>query len=342
VKNLKLEDARVLVTGGAGFIGSEVVKQLVDRGSYVTVLDNFSSGKQDYIIKSEKVKVINGDVCDEELVPGIVKDVEYIIHLAALPFIPDCYQHPQEFFKINTNGTLNLAYNSIKSESLERFVFISTSEVYGTAQYVPMDEAHPTLPHSTYAVSKLAADRAIYTIHKEQGLPGVIIRPFNSFGPNITQPYIIPEIIMQLRNGANILTLGNIESSRDFTYVSDTARGMILALIHKGAIGETINLGSGMDIKIKDLAYLIAKVMGKDIEIRIDKSRYRPFDVNRLYAGNQKAKDILGWEPKYSIEEGLRRTVEWSLETSLKLKDPFKGWSKDNTKVEYREQEDKN
>jgi len=338
---MTLEDARVLVTGGAGFIGSEVVKQLVDLGSFVTILDNFSSGKQEYIVKSDKVKVIQGDVCDETLIPEIVKDIEYIIHLAALPFIPDCYQHPQEFFKINTNGTLNLAYNSLKNESLERFVFISTSEVYGTAQYVPMDENHPTLPHSTYAVSKLAADRAIYTIHKEQGLPGVVIRPFNSFGPNITQPYIIPEIIMQLRNGAQKITLGNVESSRDFTFVSDTARGMILSLIKKEAIGETINLGSGMDIKIKDLAYLIAKVMGKEIEISIDKSRFRPFDVNRLYAGSQKAKDILGWEPKYSIEEGLRKTVEWSLDTSLRLKDPFKGWSKDETKVEYREQEEK-
>ena len=266
-----------------------------------------------------------------------MKDKEYILHLAALPFIPDCYHHPQEFFRVNTTGTLNLAYNSVDSATIERFVYISTSEVYGTAKYIPMDEDHPTLPHSTYAVSKLAADRAIFTIHKEQGLPGVIIRPFNSYGPNITQPYIIPEIIFQLRNGAEHLVLGNIESSRDFTYVTDTARGMILALTSKKAIGETINLGSGKDITIKDLAFLIAKIMGRDIKIRIDKSRYRPFDVNQLYSDNKKAADLLNWEPQFTMEKGLSKTIEWALESSTKFKDPFKGWTTGTGKDVYRD-----
>jgi len=336
VSNMTLEEAKVLVTGGAGFIGSEVVKQLCAKNNYVTILDNFSSGKEEYIVKNNKIKIVKGDICDAKQVSEIMKDQEYVIHLAALPFIPDCYQHPQEFFNINTTGTLNLAWSAIQSEVVERFVYISTSEVYGTARYIPMDEEHPIRPHSTYAVSKLAADRAIFTMHKEQDLPAVIIRPFNSYGPNITQPYIIPEIILQLRNGAKFLQLGNIESSRDFTYVSDTARGMILALTSKRAIGETINLGSGMDIKIKDLALLIAKLMGRDIEIKIDKTRFRPFDVNRLYSANEKAIDLLDWKPQVSIEEGLARTIEWAETSALRFKDPFKGWTSGFKSDNYR------
>ncbi len=334
---LDLKDAKVLVTGGAGFIGSEVVKQLANQGSVVTILDNFSSGKEEYIVKKDNVNIIKGDICDESIASSVVKDQEYILHLAALPFIPDCYQYPQEFFNINTIGTLNLAYNAVRSESVEKFVYVSTSEVYGTAKYIPMDEDHPTLPHSTYAVSKLSADRAMFTIYKEQGLPTVIIRPFNSYGPNITQPYIIPEIIFQLRNGVDYLQLGNIESSRDFTYVSDTARGMILALTSKKAVGETINLGSGIEITIKELALLIAKIMAKEIEIKIDKSRYRPFDVNRLYSSNRKAKELLEWEPEVSIEEGLRRTIEWANKSSLRMKDPFRGWASSKNKSQYRD-----
>ncbi|MHA2052077.1 MAG: NAD-dependent epimerase/dehydratase family protein [Candidatus Hodarchaeales archaeon] len=333
---MNLENSRVLVTGGAGFIGSEVVKQLSLKNNYVTILDNFSSGKEEYLTKNEKNTVIRGDICDEKRVSEAVKDQEYIIHLAALPFIPDCYNYPQEFFNINTIGTLNLAYSAVQSKTLEKLVYISTSEVYGTAKYIPMDEDHPTLPHSTYAVSKLAADRAIYTIHKEQGLPATIIRPFNSYGPNITQPYIIPEIIFQLRNGANYLTLGNVESSRDFTYVSDTARAMILALTSKQSIGETINVGSGMDIKIRDLAMLITKLMKKDIEIKIDKSRYRPFDVTQLYSKNEKARELLNWKPEISMEEGLSKTIAWAVDSELQFNDPFRGWSSGLNHKDYR------
>jgi nucleoside-diphosphate-sugar epimerase len=332
-----IEGRKVLVTGGAGFIGSELVKQLNQYNNYVTVLDNFSSGKKEYIIDDEKIMVIKGDVMNEETVSRAINDQEYVIHLAALPFIPDSYNYPDAFFKTNTIGSINVAWEAIKSETVEKLVYISTSEVYGTAKYVPMDEDHPTLPHSTYAVSKLAADRAVFTMHKEHNFPVTIIRPFNSYGPNITQPYIIPEIINQLINGANVLHLGNIESSRDFTYVSDTARGMLLALSSDKATGETINVGSGYDIKIKDLAYSIAEVMGKKIKIEIDKERYRPFDVNRLYASNIKAKDLLGWTPKVPLKEGLGKTVAWLTKSGLRLKDPFKGWTKTTRTDQYRD-----
>ena len=325
--NLNLEDVRVLVTGGAGFIGSEVVRQLCELKSHVTVLENFSSGKREYIEGFDNVNVVNGDVCNESDVSRALKDQDLVIHMAALPFIPDSYHFPQEFFRVNTIGSINVVWQSIKSESVKRFVHISTSEVYGSARYVPMDEDHPTLPHSTYAVSKLAADRAVFTMHKEHDFPVVIIRPFNSFGPNVTQPYIIPEIIFQLLNGNRTLHLGNVESSRDFTYVTDTSRGILLALSEDEAVGETINLGRGEDIKIKDLAFLISELMGERIGIETDPVRLRPYDVERLYCSNRKAEKLLGWKPEVSLEDGLRMTIDWIKENGVRFKDPFKGWT---------------
>ena len=326
--NLNFEDARVLVTGGAGFIGSEVVRQLCEQDAQVTVLDNFSSGKMEYIEEFDHLNVIEGDVCDGNDVSEALKDQEFVIHMAALPFIPDSYYFPQEFFRVNTIGTINILWQSIQTETVENFVHISTSEVYGTAKYVPIDEDHPTLPHSTYAVSKLAADRAVFSMHKEHNLPVVIIRPFNSFGPNITQPYIIPEIILQLLNGNRTLHLGNVESSRDFTYVTDTARGILLALSQEDAIGKTINLGIGEDIKIKDLAFLIAELMGNQIEIETDPIRFRPYDVKRLCCSNRKAEKLLGWKPFVPLKDGLKMTINWIKKNGVRFKDPFKGWTR--------------
>jgi len=314
------------VTGGAGFIGSEVVKQLVEKKACVTVLDNFSSGKWEYLKPFQNLNVLDGDIRDLDMVSEALRDQEYVVNIAALPFIPDSYNFPQDFFLINTVGSVNILWRSIEAESIEQFVHISTSEVYGTAKYVPMDEEHPLNPHSTYAVSKLAADRAVFTMHKEHSFPAVIVRPFNSFGPNITQPYIIPEIILQLRNGSRVLHLGNIESSRDFTYVSDTARGIIMTLGEKQAVGHTINIGSGVDIKIKDLAFLIAKLMEKEITVSTDAERHRPYDVQRLCCSNQKAEELLGWKPRVSIEDGLKRTIDWVKENGIRFSDPFKGW----------------
>jgi len=306
----KLEEKRILVTGGAGFIGSHAVKQLSGTGALVTVLDNFSSGKPSYVPAVHNVKIVEGDICDRKMVEQVVRDQEIVIHLAALPFIPDSYYFPDEFFRVNTMGTLNMLQASIRSETVMRFIQVSSSEVYGTAKYVPMDENHPTFPHSTYAVSKLAADRLAFTIHKEHNFPVVIIRPFNCYGPNITQPYIVPEITVQLLK-KDSLVLGKMESSRDFTYVEDTARGIIIASVSDGLIGETINLGSGKDIKIKDLAYFIASIMGKRIEITLDGSRLRPYDVERLVCDWSKAKKLLGWQPKVSLKDGFRRTINW-------------------------------
>jgi dTDP-glucose 4,6-dehydratase len=319
-----LQDTRILVTGGAGFIGSEVVKQLIKKNSFVTVLDNFSSGKKQYLPKNtKKLKIIKGDITDEKIVAGAVKNQDYVIHLAALPFIPDSFYYPANFFNVNTIGSVNLLWKSIQSNSVKRFVHISTSEVYGSAQHVPMDENHQTTPHSTYAVSKLAGDRAAFTLYKENGFPVVIIRPFNSYGPNYTQPYIIPEIMNQLLNGNRELMLGNIDATRDFTYVSDTADAIICSLDSKNAIGEIINVGSGNEISISDLAFKISKIAKKKIRIKYDESRERPYDVNRLICNNKKALKLLGWKPKISMDQGLKKLFQWAINNPTTFQSSF-------------------
>ena len=329
IKNSKLnfQDKRVLVTGGAGFIGSEVVSQLLTNGYFVTILDNFSSGKKQYLPKSnKKLKVIKGDIRDKKSVKKAVTDQEVVIHLAALPFIPDSFYYPGDFFDVNTNGSINMLWNSIKSRSVETFVHISTSEVYGSAQTVSMNENHPTTPHSTYAVSKLAGDRAAFTLHKENGFPVVIIRPFNSYGPRFTEPYIIPEIMSQILNNSKEIILGNVNTARDFTYVQDTASAIIKSMIEKKANGEIINVGSGTEISILNLAKKILKIAKKKTKIKYDKSRERPYDVNRLNCNNKKAKKILKWSPKISMDRGLSQTFSWATKNKISFDAPFKRW----------------
>ncbi|MCH7561163.1 MAG: SDR family NAD(P)-dependent oxidoreductase [Thaumarchaeota archaeon] len=327
-KNSKLRNKRVLVTGGAGFIGSEIVRQLHSLGAKIIVFDNYSSGRSRYINKIPNVSQVRGSVTNLSKVNDVVNKSDYVINLAALPFIPDSFYYPGEFFKVNAEGTINVAMAAIKSKRIKGFVHISTSEVYGSAKTVPMSEDHPTLPQSTYAASKLAGERAIFTLHKEHGLPAVIIRPFNSYGPRITQPYIIPEIISQIFHNKNFVKLGNIESSRDFTFVSDTAGGIISSLTKDKAIGETINVGSNTSYKIKYLVMQIAKSLGQNVKIKIDKKRFRPFDVQKLVCDYRKARKLLDWTPKISLDEGLTKTIEWMKINSTDFATPFEGWAK--------------
>jgi len=324
--NSALENAEVLVTGGCGFIGSEVTKQLSNSGAIVTVLDNLSSGKEAYIENLPNVQLIKGDLNDDELVQKLTKNKQYIVNLAALPFIPDSYYFPMKFFDVNVSGTINLAMASRKNNSIKRFVHISSSEIYGSARISPMNENHPAIPQSTYAVSKLAGERVVYTIHKEHEIPAVIIRPFNSFGPNITQPYIIPEIINQLLDGKQQIRLGNIHSMRDLTFVSDTASAIISALITEGIVGETINVGSERGIIIKDLVRMLAEIASVDYTITVDPSRFRPHDVETLLCDYSKALRLLNWKPKISIKEGLEITFNWAKKNGLHLKSSFKNW----------------
>ena len=326
--NSDCKNKTFFVTGGAGFLGSEVVKQISLSGGNVIVFDNFSSGKIYHVEKYPNVKIVKGDVRNNPSLKKAINKTQYIVNLAALPFIPDSYHYPQEFFEVNTNGTLNVVLESTRQNKLKRFVHISTSEVYGTALQSPMDENHPILPHSTYAVSKLAGEKAVFTMHKEHNFPAVLIRPFNTFGPNITQPYIIPEIISQILTGKKSVTLGNIESARDFTYVSDTANGIIKALFSEKAIGETINLGSNKSYKIKNIVKRVSKILNSDVKIQVSKTRLRPYDVNKLVCNNKKAKQLLDWNPMIEFDSGLEYTIDWMKENALKLKTPFRGWPK--------------
>ena len=326
--NKKCKGKTIFVTGGAGFLGSEVVRQISASGGTAIVYDNFSSGKIEFIENYPRVKIFKGNIKDRPAISKAIGKSEYIINLAALPFIPDSFHYPQEFFDVNTNGTLNLILETINHKKIKNFVHISTSEVYGSAKKSPMDENHPILPQSTYAVSKLAGEKVVFTMHKEHDFPAVMIRPFNTFGPNITQPYIIPEIIMQVLGKNNTVKLGNINSERDFTFVSDTANGIISALFSEKAIGETINLGSGKSYKIKQIVGLVSSILNKKVGINVKKDRLRPFDVNKLVCDSRKAKKILGWEPTISFKEGLEHTISWIKENNVELKTPFRGWPK--------------
>ena len=319
---LVLKNKEVLVTGGCGFIGSEIVKQLSMIGANVTIIDNLSSGKEKYVEGLSNVKLITGDLLDDHTIESVVKDKEYVINNAALPFIPDSYYMPKKFFDVNVNATISLALAVIKEKKAKRFVHISSSEIYGTARYTPMDENHQTTPQSTYAVSKLAGERVVFTMHKEHNLPAVIIRPFNSFGPNITQPYIIPEIIRQMEKN-DVIKLGNLNAKRDLTYVTDTARGIILSLVKEGVIGEVINIGSQRSFSIKDLVSLISEIMDKKVSVEVDPSRFRPYDVDTLICNYERATKLLGWKPEITVKEGLEKTVEWAKKEKFDIGIPF-------------------
>ena len=307
-----LSEDRILVTGGAGFIGSHVVELLRKKypNSQIVVLDNMVHGHTGNLEGIDNIEVINEDLVDYSAVKKAMDGVNVIFHLAAQPFIPTCYQNPEIFITSNINGVFNLV-KAFKDQIIKSFVHISTSEVYGTAQYIPIDERHALSPHSTYAASKVAAENIIFTLHKEQNFPLAIVRPFNTYGPRDTHPRIIPEIITQFSK-SNILNLGNIEATRDFTYVEDIAKGIVLAAEKQIANGEKINICSCNEISMRELISTIAKLMNREeYKINISKTRLRPLDVDRLFGYNAKSKRLLDWEPKHSLKEGLKKTIDW-------------------------------
>lgn len=309
----------VLVTGGAGFIGSALVRELVKEKANVIVYDNFSSGDRSNLAETEKsIEIIEGDILDPTF-KDVLKadDVEYVFHLAAEPYIPRCYDHPQRTFEVNAVGTLKVLL-ACQQVGITRMLYYSTSEVYGTAKYVPMDEQHPTHPHSTYAVSKLAADKLCYTMYHEHGAPVTVLRQFNIYGPRETQPYVIPEIITQFSK-ANLARLGNIKAKRDFTYVEDAVKGSISLIECKEAEGEVINLGSNKTYSIEEIVQIIAELEGLgSFDVVIEPKRLRRLDVEILQCDYSKAHKLIGWEPRVDLKEGLRRTVEWFREHGCK------------------------
>lgn len=313
---MDIEKRRVLVTGGAGFIGSNLVKELLKEKARVVVYDNFFSGDLSNLKEVEKrITIIEGDILDPRFKDTLKENqVECVFNLAAEPYIPYCYYRPRKFFEVNASGALNVLL-ACRDSKVKRMIQYSTSEVYGSAKHVPMDEHHPTFPLSTYAASKLAADRLSYTLYHEQGIPVIILRQFNAYGPGETQPYIVPEIITQLTK-SNQLKLGNLKARRDLTYVEDAAKASVALMKCDDAVGEVVNVGTGIDWSVEETAKIIGELMGySKIEIKVEKARLRPLDVERLQCSYFKLYKLTGWNPQVDLKEGLRRTIDYYVKT---------------------------
>ncbi len=316
---MDIENRKVLVTGGAGFIGSNLVKELLKEKAKVVVYDNFFSGDLSNLREVEKrITIIEGDILDPGFEDILKKNrIECVFNLAAEPYIPYCYYRPGRFFEVNASGALNILL-ACKKSKVKRMVQYSTSEVYGSARYVPMDEHYFTLPLSTYAVSKLAADRLCYTLYHEQGIPVIILRQFNAYGPGETQPYIVPEIITQLAK-SNKLKLGNLRARRDLTYVEDAARAAVALMKCDDAVGEAVNVGTGEDWSVEEIARIIGDLMGHSkIEIEVEEGRLRPLDVERLQCSYFRLYKLTGWNPQVNLKDGLRKTIDYYVKTGKK------------------------
>lgn len=309
---------RIFVSGAGGFIGSHLVDHLVRAGHDVCGLVHYNShGSIGWLANLEpkilsSIKVIKGDVCDLGMMITASKGYDVIVNMAALIGIPYSYAAPSSYINVNAMGTCNLL-QAAQINNADRFIQTSTSEVYGTAQYVPMDEKHPLRAQSPYAASKIAADQLALSFQSSFGLPATIIRPFNTFGPRQSLRAVIPTILSQLSNGAPQLRLGNLETKRDFTFVTDTAAGIAAAVTCKKDIaGEVINLGSGVEFSIGTIVKNALEIFSSEAEIITEKERVRPNDseVMRLLSDNQKAKRLLGWAPEYCSEINLRHALE--------------------------------
>ncbi len=305
---------KALVTGAGGFIGSHLTELLTDRGFEVKALVRYNSqdrwGWLDYI--KTDVEVIRGDVRDFDSVKKMVEDVDVIFHLAALIGIPYSYETPVAYIRTNVEGTYNILEAAKMSSKISRIVHISSSEVYGTAQYIPIDERHPYNPQSPYAATKAAADMLALTYFKSFDLPVTIVRPFNTFGPRQSLRAVIPTIITQaIKNG--VVRLGNLSTKRDFLYVKDTVRGIIEVGLHEKTIGDVFNIGTGRSFAISEVVDMVSKVHGKPVKVIKEEERIRPLksEVEVLVCNFEKANKLTGWEPHYSFEEALRQTYLW-------------------------------
>jgi len=307
---------KVLVTGAAGFVGSHLVEQLVKGGYDVKVLVHYdSSNSWGWIDKSEfqnNIEVAVGDIRDFDSVYSAMKDVHTIFHLAALIGIPYSYLSPLAYIKTNIEGTYNVLH-SAKLLNTKNILITSTSETYGSAQYIPIDEKHPLVGQSPYAATKIGADQLAISYFKSFSLPIKIVRPFNIYGPRQSARAIIPTIIIQLLNDMRTLNLGNLNTIRDFTYVLDTVNAFIEISKQDSLNGEVINVGSGLEISINELCQLICKLLNKKIDICVDNQRLRPSksEVDRLLCDNQKIKKNTKWDLKFDLEKGLRETINW-------------------------------
>ena len=314
---MKWNDKEVLVTGAGGFIGSHLVDDLLSRGANVTAFVHYNARNDwgmlegRYNDKTPNLTVIAGDVTDSLFVKKAISEKEYVFHLAALIGIPYSYTAPESYVNTNVKGTLNVMQACLES-GVDRVVHTSTSEVYGTAQYTPIDERHPLQGQSPYSASKIGADKIAESFYYSFDVPVTIMRPFNTYGPRQSTRAVIPTIITQALT-SNEIKLGSLTPVRDLTYVTDTVQGFIKMAESKKTAGKTINTGSGRGITIGNLADIIIKLINPNISIVCEKVRVRPekSEVMELLCDNRLALEIAGWQPEYTLEQGLTQTIEW-------------------------------
>ena len=307
----------VLVTGAGGFIGGHLTARLVEEGARVRAFLRYNSrndrGWLDELDPSiqREIYAVLGDLRDVESVAHAVRGTEVVFHLGAQIAIPYSYVNPRDFVETNVGGTLNVA-TAARDAGVQRVVHTSTSEVYGSAQVVPISEDHPLEPQSPYAASKLGADKLMDAFHRSFDLPVTVLRPFNTYGPHQSARAIIPTIVTQALAG-DTLELGSVEPRRDLTYVSDTVNGFLAAACAPAAVGRTIQLGTGQDVSVSDLVDLVAAALGKSLTVKQDPARVRPAnsEVDRLISSPRLASDLLGWRAEVDLLEGLRRTIDW-------------------------------
>jgi len=313
---MKLKDKKILVTGADGFIGSHLTETLLETGCTVRALSLYNSfndwGWLEVLKGKENLDVVCGDVRDPHFCKEITKDIDVVFHLAALIAIPYSYVAPDSYVDTNVKGTLNIC-QAAKENGCGRVIHTSTSEVYGTAQYVPIDEKHPLQPQSPYSASKIGADAMAKSFFNTFELPLTIARPFNTYGPRQSARAVIPTIITQIASGKKQIKLGDLTPTRDLSYVEDICQGFITLAECEKAIGETVNIGSNFEVSIGDVVDNIKEIMNSDVQVITDNVRLRPekSEVFRLWCDNTKIRELTGFEPEYSIKEGLKKTIDW-------------------------------
>jgi len=313
---MKLNNTVILVTGADGFIGSHLVEMLVYQGATVKALVQYNSfnnwGWLEDLDCIDEVNILTGDIRDPHYCQSITQGIDIIFHLASLIGIPYSYVAPDSYVDTNIKGTLNICQAACENGGI-RVIHTSTSEVYGTAQYVPMDERHPLQAQSPYSATKIAADAMAISFFNSFELPVTIARPFNTYGPRQSSRAVIPTIITQIINGAKKIKLGDVSPTRDFNYVTDTCSGLIAIAESDKSIGETINIGSNFEISIGDTLALIKELMNSNIELIIEQQRIRPkkSEVHRLWCDNTKIKTLTDFNSKVHIRDGLQRTIDW-------------------------------
>lgn len=308
---------QVLVTGAGGFIGSHLVERLAGEGAQVRAFVRYTSRADLGLLKLlpadalARVEIVAGDLRDGEAVRGAVKDVDTIYHLGALIAIPYSYVHPREVVDSNVLGTLNVLM-AARDHGVRRMVHTSTSEVYGTARYVPIDEQHPLQGQSPYSASKIAADKIVESFVRSFGLPVATLRPFNTYGPRQSARAVIPTIISQAL-AKDEIRLGSLTPQRDFTFVTDTVDGFVRMASVDAAVGEEVNIGADATISIGELVQRILRLVGRELPVVTDDQRLRPeqSEVMRLWADNRKAASLIGWRPRVALDEGLAITIDW-------------------------------